>query len=138
METKNLIFLILVGIVVLVSLVPVISTLIGQADNQYECNAPFDIQCSATRCSNQSYVCNMTIAPLTIFNTSTTLCTNRSGVGIVNETPISGCLVTGYHQVAEDVGLNAGEVSLLYLVLLFLVLGLVFMVVKETGLLHRK
>lgn len=140
--------MILVGIVVLVSLVPVISTLIGQADDQRACSSdthPYeciDLDDGLINwCSNETATGLHCVAPRPIYNVTTQLCTNASGVGVTNSTQITSC-DSNYWSAGivayDDSGLNAGEVSLLYLVLLFLVLGLVFMVVRETGLLHRK
>jgi len=140
--------MILVGIVVLVSLVPIISTLIVQADDQracttdthpYECIDLDDGQINW--CSNETAAGLHCVPPRPIYNATANLCTNASGVHVTNSTQITSCDSTYWAAGIvpyTDSGLNTSETTMLYMVVLFLVLGLVFMVVKETGLLKRK
>lgn len=94
---------VVVGIAILVALVPVVASFIQQGVDVYECQNP----------------------DLPIWNQTFELCTNASGVGVVNE--------SGTH-----VGLGATEEALLLLTILFLVLAFVFVVVKESGLMKKK
>ena len=139
----------IIGVVIflalLVAFVPAITDNIANADDQRACTtAGFEFECldnddgMLNWCSNETDgTLHCTNAALPIFNVSTQLCTNASGVGVVNGTPTSVCDSTGWAAgivAYEDVGLSPIETTMLGLVILFLVLGGVFGLIKATGL----
>lgn len=133
---------ILVFIALLVVFVPVISEQVAVGDDQRSCTDPlYPNRCldlddgHINWCSNETGI--KCYAPTPIYNTSEGLCTNASGVHIVNDTAISTCDSIGWADGIipyEDVGLNPTEVGLLGLIILFLIIGGVFGLVKQIGL----
>lgn len=84
---------------VLVAFVPIYLTLVDDADASV-------------------LTCDDSATP--ILNTSLSLCTNASGVGVVNATP-------------SESGLTATEETMMGLTVMFFILGLVFIVLNKTG-----
>lgn len=140
---------IIIGIIILIIMVtafaPVISENIASADDQRSCTDPgFPNQCLdnddglVNWCSNESDGTTHCIDPdIPIYNTSTQLCTNASGVGVVNGSPTSVCDSIGWADGIipyEDTGLNPMEVTLMGLIVLFLIIGGVFYFVKKADL----
>ena len=87
-------------ILLIIALVPVVVQFIADADRAVlECND----------------------AGTPILNESLELCTNASGVGVVNATP-------------TEAGLTSTQSSMLLLTITFIVLGVVVVIVRKTGL----
>ena len=140
MEIKNGI----IGVVVLIALImvfaPVISDQIANGDDQRACTTTgFRNPCLDNDdglinwCSNETDGTTHCVLPLNILNVSTGLCTNSSGVGKFNTTPTSVCNSIGWANGIvpyTDVGLSTTETALLGLTILFIIIGVVFGIVK--------
>jgi len=112
---------IIVSILLLCVFAPFISNMISNADNIYECQDTTYPVISRNQllCTNVSYACLNALLPIYV---APNLCTNTSGVGVVNATATSGFLV--YNETSTDVGMSGAESTILRLTIIFLVLGL--------------
>ncbi len=91
-------------------LIPVLVGVINSADNTYTCDtAGFGVNCTdKTKCANETSVCVL-LAATPILNTTYDLCTNASGVTVLNATPNTGCNISAYRIDATDTGLTAWQ-----------------------------
>lgn len=136
---------ILVFIALLVVFAPVIADHIAVADDQRMCTDPvysnecYDLDDGLLNwCSNETDgTVHCLDADIPVYNVSTGLCTNTSGVHVINGSATSVCDSIGWADgiaAYEDTGLNTTETALLGLIILLLVVGGVFAFVKSTGL----
>lgn len=146
---KNQIIGLVIAIIVLISIVPIIATFIKQSDDQRACTDPehpyecLDLDDGLINwCSNESDGTVHCIDPdLPIYNVTTQLCTNASGVKVINATPTSVCDSFNWADGIvpyEDVGLTTTETTLLDLIILVLVLSVVIGFVIGSGILKKK
>ena len=137
---------ILVSVILLAIFAPMISNMISNADDVRVCTtAGFENECLdlddglINWCSNETDgTTHCTDPKLLIYNVSTSLCTNASGVRVVNGSATSVCDSIGWEagiMPYSDAGLNVIETTILRLAVLFLVLGVVFMIGKP--LMHK-
>jgi hypothetical protein len=104
-------------------------TQVRNMQHDYICPSDFSIQCTdLSVCTNQSSVC--ATPAYSIYNASFDLCTNSSGVGVINESPSAGCSLEDYSTSATDSGLRPGDYALLSLMTLIFLAGIV-MIIKS-------
>jgi hypothetical protein len=93
-------------------------------------------------CSNESDgTVHCMNASLPIYNTTTQLCTNASGVHVVNGSATSVCDSFGWSEgivAYENKGLSTTEGTLLSMVVLLLICGCVYAVAMKMGLMKAK
>lgn len=135
MEKSHLIAGALMFVILVTVASAVISDSLSAANNSYTCLAPYTRQSADLLiCTNESDGCYNPLQP--IFNTTYQLCTNASGVGVVNSSRISGFSETNVS--ATFTGPSAVETGLLGLIVLFLVLAGLYATIEYTGLLRSK
>lgn len=148
-EISDIVIGALIFVALIATLVPVMTSSIHEATvaqrsclddaHPYECLDNDDGLLNwCSNVTSTSLLCLNTSVP--ILNVSTSLCTNASGVRVINSTPISGCDSTGYAAGIgpyTNTGLSTTEATLLGLTVLFLVLAGVFTIVKSTGLMKQ-
>lgn len=135
----------IIGVVVFIILIaafaPVIYENVAVANDQRACtNEAYPYECLDNDdgllnwCSNETDgTLRCLNASIPILNVSTSLCTNASGVRVVNASAISVCDSTGWADgivAYEDVGLTPVETTLLGLVALFIVLSVVIFAIR--------
>jgi hypothetical protein len=115
---------IIVAIALLSAFAPIVADLIYEADNNYQCqNSAYQVMSrDQLLCTNASYVCTTALPVFVPPN----LCTNASGVAIVNATATSGFSI--YNESSTDIGISGTESSMMSLIMLFVVLGILFAV----------
>ena len=123
---------IIVTVLLVIVMLPILAGSIKSADSSI-------VNCTSTAlplfdevtrlCTNQTYACKNATAHL--FNATAVLCTNASGVGVYNESPFPGVsLVNG---TVSNVGLTLGQESLLFAGITLIVVGAVFLLGKQIG-----
>lgn len=119
----------IIGIILIAIFAPYIANLITNADDKYECqNAKYPIiSTNNLLCTNASYGCCGTLKIMNV-SFAPPLCTNSSGVLVANQSACTGFLV--YNETSTDVGLTGTESGLLRLSVLFIILGLLFVLVR--------
>ena len=137
---KSQIFGIVIFLALLVVFVPVIYDFVAIADDQRGCtDEAHPYECIDNDdglinwCSNESEDVLHCVAPRPIYNVTTALCTNASGVRVTNSTQITSCDSNYWADGIvpyNDIGLSVVEVALMGLIVLFLVLSVVFMALK--------
>ena len=118
---------IIVAVLIFAAVFPLIKNSVDTGRHSYACSdSVFSTACTDTsKCTNQTYVCNDTGTP--IRNVSLNLCTNASGVSVVNSTPYNGCDVVSYNIAANDYGWGTAEYVVLGLVTYFAIFGFILL-----------
>lgn len=121
----------IVFIILLLALFPFIKSTISNSRNEYYCtDSDYKVQSADLQlCTNASYACLNAAKPILdpVYN----LCTNASGVGVVNATPTSGFLV--YNESSDYYGPSPMEFSLAALIGVVIIVGGLFIVIKTAG-----
>ena len=125
----TLFFIIVVTIALIFAFIPFIKGSISNAQNAYECvNPPYTIQsANLLLCTNASYACLNPALPVL----AAPLCTNESGVHVVNESATSGYSV--YNESAAYYGPTPVEMTLSGIIVLAFVIGGIYFIIKRIG-----
>jgi hypothetical protein len=149
MEGKSLAVIgIIFFVAILVAIVPFVRNNIAASEDVRACSdAAHPYECLDNDdglinwCSNESDgTVHCLDAALPIYNVTEELCTNASGVHVVNDTATSVCDSIGWADGIvpyENMGISTTEGTLLGLVVLLLICGCIYAVAMKMGLMKK-